>query len=103
MDPYDLVFEQHKEFLYEFLDQNSTPVKLSCETNTFPFQLRIQIIKSFYKDGGGWWTVIFRTKFSSAMNCRIWRSKNPQVIVDKSLHPEKVTVWHALWTDVVID
>ena len=45
--------------------------------------------------------VIFRTKFSSAMkqgrcvskqNCHIWDSENHQIIEERLLYPEKVTV-----------
>ncbi|GFT86807.1 uncharacterized protein TNCV_4163851 [Trichonephila clavipes] len=31
-------------------------------------------------------------------NCRIWSEANPQVYVGTPLHPEKLTVWCALWT-----
>ena len=34
--------------------------------------------------------------------CRIWGSEHPQVIEVRPLHPEKVTVWCSLWTEVVI-
>ncbi|GFU21403.1 hypothetical protein TNCV_891471 [Trichonephila clavipes] len=30
-------------------------------------------------------------------NCRIWSEANPQVYVETPLHPEKLTVWCALW------
>ncbi|GFW75191.1 uncharacterized protein TNCV_448961 [Trichonephila clavipes] len=30
-------------------------------------------------------------------NCRIWSEANPQVCVETPLHPEKLTVWCALW------
>ncbi|GFW40790.1 transposase [Trichonephila clavipes] len=30
-------------------------------------------------------------------NCRIWSEANPQVYVKKPLHPEKLTIWCALW------
>ncbi|GFW48946.1 uncharacterized protein TNCV_3901441 [Trichonephila clavipes] len=29
-------------------------------------------------------------------NCRIWNEANPQVYVETTLHPEKLTVWGAL-------
>ncbi|GFT78241.1 mariner Mos1 transposase [Trichonephila clavipes] len=31
-------------------------------------------------------------------NYRIWSEANPKVYVETPLHPEKVTVWCALWT-----
>ncbi|GFT32654.1 DUF4817 domain-containing protein [Trichonephila clavipes] len=35
-------------------------------------------------------------------NCRIWSEANPQVYVETPLHPEKLTVWCALWTGGII-
>ncbi|GFV69998.1 putative transposable element [Trichonephila clavipes] len=35
-------------------------------------------------------------------NCRIWSEANPQVYVETPLHPEKLTVWCALWADGII-
>ncbi|GFU18821.1 uncharacterized protein TNCV_1085631 [Trichonephila clavipes] len=32
-------------------------------------------------------------------NCRIWSEASPQVYVETPLHPEKLTVWCALWAD----
>ena len=34
--------------------------------------------------------------YVNKQNSRIWRSKDPQVTQERSLHPEKVTVWCAL-------
>ncbi|GFY26280.1 hypothetical protein TNCV_24781 [Trichonephila clavipes] len=34
-------------------------------------------------------------------NCRIWSEANPQVYVETPLHPEKLTVWWALWAGYV--
>ncbi|GFX93163.1 putative transposable element [Trichonephila clavipes] len=35
-------------------------------------------------------------------NCRIWSESNPQVYVETPLHPEKRTVWCALWAKGII-
>ena len=47
-----------------------------------------------------------QAKFSLALkhisHSRIWASENPQVIEERLLHPEKVLVWCALWSEGVI-
>ncbi|GFW87885.1 uncharacterized protein TNCV_1359891 [Trichonephila clavipes] len=35
--------------------------------------------------------------YVNKQNCRIWSEANPQVYVKTPLHPEKLTVWCALW------
>ncbi|GFW35462.1 hypothetical protein TNCV_3070901 [Trichonephila clavipes] len=35
--------------------------------------------------------------YVNKQNCRIWSKANPQVYVETPLHPEKLTVWCALW------
>ncbi|GFU49376.1 hypothetical protein TNCV_2161791 [Trichonephila clavipes] len=35
-------------------------------------------------------------------NCRIWSEVNPQVYVKTPLHPEKLTVWCALWAGGIL-
>ncbi|GFT98080.1 uncharacterized protein TNCV_789021 [Trichonephila clavipes] len=35
-------------------------------------------------------------------NCRIWSDANPQVYVETTLHPEKLTVWCALWAGGIL-
>ncbi|GFV64928.1 elongation of very long chain fatty acids protein [Trichonephila clavipes] len=37
--------------------------------------------------------------YVSKHNCRIWSEAHPQVYVETQLHPEKLTVWCALWAD----
>ncbi|GFW79661.1 hypothetical protein TNCV_4360871 [Trichonephila clavipes] len=38
--------------------------------------------------------------YVNKQNCRIWSEANPPVFVETPLHPEKLTVWCALWADV---
>ncbi|GFV41927.1 hypothetical protein TNCV_4140341 [Trichonephila clavipes] len=35
--------------------------------------------------------------YANKQKCRIWSEANPQVYVEAPLHPEKLTVWCALW------
>ena len=40
--------------------------------------------------------------YVNKQNCHIWGSEYPQVIEERSLHLEKVTVGCAVWSEVVI-
>ncbi|GFT27656.1 uncharacterized protein TNCV_3570301 [Trichonephila clavipes] len=40
--------------------------------------------------------------YVSKQNCRIWSEANPQVYVETPLHPEKLTVWCALWAGGIL-
>ena len=40
--------------------------------------------------------------YVNKQNCRIWSEANPQVYVETPLHPEKLTVWCALWACGII-
>ncbi|GFU19691.1 transposase [Trichonephila clavipes] len=40
--------------------------------------------------------------YVNKQNCRIWSEANPQVYVGTPLHPEKLTVWCALWAGGII-
>ncbi|GFX11122.1 hypothetical protein TNCV_4503371 [Trichonephila clavipes] len=37
--------------------------------------------------------------YVNKQNCRIWSEGNPQVYNETPLHPEKLTVWCALWAN----
>ncbi|GFW14078.1 DUF4817 domain-containing protein [Trichonephila clavipes] len=40
--------------------------------------------------------------YVNKQNCRIWIEANPQVYVETPIHPEKLTVWCALWAGGII-
>ena len=40
--------------------------------------------------------------YVNKQNCGIWSSEDPQVIEEGPLHPTRVTVWCALWSEDVI-
>ncbi|GFX98754.1 uncharacterized protein TNCV_1503311 [Trichonephila clavipes] len=40
--------------------------------------------------------------YVNKQNCRIWSEPNPQVFVKTPLHPEKLTVWCALWAGGIL-
>ncbi|GFX22513.1 RNA cytidine acetyltransferase [Trichonephila clavipes] len=66
-------------------------------------QNEIAVVPDFHKrilfsDEAHFWLNGYVTK----QNCRIWREANPQVYVETPLHPEKLTVWCALWAGGII-
>ncbi|GFS89409.1 hypothetical protein TNCV_1809411 [Trichonephila clavipes] len=40
--------------------------------------------------------------YVNKQNCRIWSEAYPQVYVETPLHPEKLTVWCALWAGRIL-
>ncbi|GFY27682.1 integrase catalytic domain-containing protein [Trichonephila clavipes] len=40
--------------------------------------------------------------YVNKQNCRIWSEANAQVYVETPLHPEKLTVWCALWAGGIL-
>ncbi|GFW39312.1 putative DD41D transposase [Trichonephila clavipes] len=61
-------------------------------------QNEIAVVPDFHKqilfsdEAHFWWN-----GYVNKQNCRIWSEANPQVYVETPLHPEKLTVWCALW------
>ncbi|GFW02415.1 uncharacterized protein TNCV_1733301 [Trichonephila clavipes] len=61
-------------------------------------QNEIAVVPDFHKrilfsDEAHFWL----NGYVNKQNCRIWSEANPQVYVESPLHPEKMTVWCALW------
>ncbi|GFX07274.1 hypothetical protein TNCV_2972511 [Trichonephila clavipes] len=66
-------------------------------------QNEIAIVPDFHKrilfsDEAHFWL----NDYVNKQNCRIWSEANPQVYVETPLHPEKLTVWCALWAGVIL-
>ncbi|GFX14147.1 putative DD41D transposase [Trichonephila clavipes] len=40
--------------------------------------------------------------YVNKQNCRIWSEANPQEYVETPFHPEKLTVWCALWAGGIL-
>ncbi|GFU52318.1 putative transposable element [Trichonephila clavipes] len=66
-------------------------------------QNEIAVVPDFHKrilfsDEAHFWL----NGYVNKQNCHIWSEANPQVYVETPLHPEKPTVWCALWAGGII-
>ncbi|GFV13044.1 hypothetical protein TNCV_3175791 [Trichonephila clavipes] len=66
-------------------------------------QNEIAVVPDFHKrilfsDEAHFWL----NGYVNKQNCRIWSEANPQVYVETPLHPEKLTVWYALWAGGIL-
>ncbi|GFX05496.1 putative DD41D transposase [Trichonephila clavipes] len=66
-------------------------------------QSEIAVVPDFHKrilfsDEAHFWL----NGYVNKQNCRIWSEANPQVYVETPSHPEKLTVWCALWAGGII-
>ncbi|GFV48610.1 uncharacterized protein TNCV_5068951 [Trichonephila clavipes] len=66
-------------------------------------QNEIVVVPDFHKrilfsDEAHFWL----NSYVNKQNCRIWSESNPQVYVETPLHPEKLTVWCALWAGGIL-
>ncbi|GFX41425.1 uncharacterized protein TNCV_3489661 [Trichonephila clavipes] len=66
-------------------------------------QNEIAIVPDFHKrilfsDEAHFWL----NGYVNKQNCRTWSEANPQVYVEIPLHPEKMTVWCALWAGGIL-
>ncbi|GFV60789.1 DUF4817 domain-containing protein [Trichonephila clavipes] len=74
---------------------------------------RFQFVQFYFENNGSVRNFHKRILFSdeahfwlngyvNKQNCQIWSEANPQVYVETPLHPEKLTVWCALWAGGII-
>ncbi|GFW85965.1 putative DD41D transposase [Trichonephila clavipes] len=72
---------------------------------------RFQIVQFYFENNGRDFhkRILFTDEahfwlngYVNKQNCRIWSEANPQVYVETPLHPEKLTVWCALWAGGII-
>ncbi|GFT55852.1 hypothetical protein TNCV_567091 [Trichonephila clavipes] len=56
------------------------------------------VIHPFRHDEAHFWL----NGYVNKQNCRLWSEANPQVYVETPLHPEKLTVWCALWAGGIL-
>ncbi|GFW31725.1 l-asparaginase 1 [Trichonephila clavipes] len=66
-------------------------------------QNEIAVVPNFHKrilfsDEAHFWL----NGYVNKQNCRIWSEADPQVYVETPLHPEKLTVWCALWAGGIL-
>ncbi|GFX32703.1 hypothetical protein TNCV_888411 [Trichonephila clavipes] len=66
-------------------------------------QNEIAVVPDFHKrilfsDEAHFWL----NDYVNKQDCRIWSEANPQVYVETPLHPEKLTVWCALWAGGIL-
>ncbi|GFW70008.1 hypothetical protein TNCV_1404611 [Trichonephila clavipes] len=66
-------------------------------------QNEIAVVPDFHKrilfsDEAHFWL----NGYVNKQNCSIWSEANPQVYVETPLHPEKLTVWCALWAGGIL-
>ncbi|GFU01615.1 uncharacterized protein TNCV_1521611 [Trichonephila clavipes] len=66
-------------------------------------QNEITVVPDFHKrilfsDEAHFWL----NGYVNKQNCHIWSEANPQVYVETPLHPEKLTVWCALWAGGIL-
>ncbi|GFW49154.1 hypothetical protein TNCV_3924611 [Trichonephila clavipes] len=73
-------------------------ILVNDSTNTVLADSKFLQLKSSRHDEAHFWL----NGYVNKQNCRIWSEANPQVYVETPLHPEKLTVWCALWAGGIL-
>ncbi|GFU74216.1 DUF4817 domain-containing protein [Trichonephila clavipes] len=72
-------------------------IKQGVDSSNGP-KTRLPLFPIFISDEAHFWL----NGYVNKQNGRIWSEANPQVYVETPLHPEKLTVWYALWAGGII-
>ncbi|GFX89548.1 transposable element Tc3 transposase [Trichonephila clavipes] len=92
-DSVESYFLTINEKILEIQDQSEGIMEKSSE------EVNWLVVMSFtIRDEAHFWL----NGYVNKQNCRIWSEANPQVYVETPLHPEKLTVWCALWAGGII-
>ncbi|GFX70502.1 hypothetical protein TNCV_4474361 [Trichonephila clavipes] len=98
-DPGDAVKENgtpdHNSWLRACEISDSPKTCLFQSNDTTSFKLGQLLVM---RDEAHFWT----NGYVNKQNCRIWSEANPQVYAETPLHPEKLTVWCALWAGGIL-
>ncbi|GFV45342.1 transposase [Trichonephila clavipes] len=94
-----IISKHHDEFGLELHQNDHQARRRFLEWS----QNEIAVVPDFHKrilfsDEAHFWL----NGYVNKQNCRIWSEANPQVYVETPLHPEKLTVWCALWAGGII-
>ncbi|GFU12264.1 hypothetical protein TNCV_4664341 [Trichonephila clavipes] len=87
---------------FEIWSRTTPELELSSPnyyTNVRTFKLdRFNVHRTPTRDEAHFWL----NGYVNKQNCRIWSEANPQMYVETPLHPEKLTVWCALWAGGIL-
>ncbi|GFV06714.1 putative DD41D transposase [Trichonephila clavipes] len=79
-----------------FQQKTGSSEKMLKSTTSSETKTQLRTIKT--SDEAQFWL----NGYVNKQNCRIWSETNPQVYVETPLHPEKLTVWCALWAGGIL-
>ncbi|GFY06230.1 hypothetical protein TNCV_2680241 [Trichonephila clavipes] len=82
------IFKFEEDFVERFVEWAQNEIAVAPD-----FHKRI-----LFSDEAHFWL----NGYVHTQNCRIWSEANPQVYVETLLHPEKLTVWCALWAGGIL-
>ncbi|GFX60606.1 uncharacterized protein TNCV_3061791 [Trichonephila clavipes] len=99
-----LNFHNHELTIDELIEMHKQKQDIEEERRFVEWaQNEIAVVPDFHKrilfsDEAHFWL----NGYVNKQNCRIWNEANLQVYVETSLHPEKLTVWCALWAGGIL-